>query len=102
MIELVIGVLVFFSTLLLCLSVDVLLSKNRGSAPTHIVRPTNVDVDLTGFDVPSEDVDLNLRNSRGRERSVSSELDLIREMQALPVTEVDFDFGEIEEALGES
>jgi hypothetical protein len=102
MIELVIGALVCLATLFLCLSIDVVLGQNRGNDPRHLVRPTDVDVDLTGFDVPSDDMDLNLRSSGAKETSVLSESDLIREIRALTTTEVDFDFRELEKASSES
>lgn len=94
MIELVIGVLVALSTLFLCLSVDVALRKSRRNDPW----PTNVDVDLTGYDVASEDVDLNLRGPGGKEPSALGESDLIRENPTVAVTKLDFDFRELEEA----
>lgn len=73
MIELAIGVLVALATLFLGLSIEVVLGRNYqnyhdgpGSTP--------LDFDLTGYEVPAEELDLGVKRLRPKESAVDVDL----------------------------
>lgn len=75
MIEIVLGLLVGLATLFLGLSIDVVLGRNdpNRSGSTHL------DFDLTGFEVPSEEVDLRLKSLKAKEAEVDIDLFALEE-----------------------
>ena len=75
MIEIVIGILVTLATLFLGLSIEVVLGRNYNDR----VGSTHVDFDLTGFEGPSEEVDLRLKSLRAKESEVDIDLFALEE-----------------------
>jgi hypothetical protein len=75
-IEIVIGILVALATLYLGLSLDVVLGRNddKHAGSTPHVGSTPLDFDLTGYDLPPEEVDLSLKRSRAQESEVDVDL----------------------------
>jgi hypothetical protein len=98
MIEIAIGILVFLSALFLGLSVEYLLSNRKLDMPIFLGSSRYVDIDLSGFEAPSNDESSSASHSKARRSPALSQsalrqvdMELKQEIEKLDVSKVDFD-----------